>query len=178
MKALHAAILLLISFLSFSQDIGLEFRAYPAGQMFLLSGEKTLNARSSLLIDLGYNRADRKDFGVQDKEEGGGFGGGIGYRYFIKNEQKGFFVGLEHFVWQLAIDWRDTVSGFATIVGSSEILVLQPAFNGGYKYVAKSGKYFGEVGLAFGREYNVKTQGAEVGQGGISMLTIAFGVRL
>lgn len=169
---------LLIAFLVSSQDVGFEFRAYPAGQMYLLSGEHLLKTRSSVMLDLGYNKADRKDFGVQDKEVGGGFGGGIGYRYFIKKEQKGFFVGFENFIWKLSIDWESTPDNFFTSSGTSDILVLQPAFNGGYKYVSQSSKYFGEVGLAFGREYNLKTVGAEVGQGGISMLLVGFGVRL
>lgn len=145
--------------------------------MYLVGGEHFF-ARSSIILDLGYNRADRKDFGVNDKETGGGLGGGIGYRHFLKDQQVGFFVGVENFVWKLIIDWENSSTNGFTQVSSSEILVIQPAFNGGYKYLSVSGKYFGEAGLAFGREYNVKTEGAEVGQGGISMLMLSFGLRL
>ncbi|MEP5611357.1 MAG: hypothetical protein ABJP45_03875 [Cyclobacteriaceae bacterium] len=156
----------------------MEFRAYPAGQMFMLRGEQPIKSRSAISFYVGYNRTDRKDYGEHDNEEGGGFGGGLGYKKYVKQDSSGFYVGLENFIWKLDIDWKEPVSGAFSFSGTTEILVLQPAFNFGYKHVPESRKWYAELGFAFGAEINVKTIGSEVGQGGISMITASFGFSL
>ena len=179
MRARLTCLSLLFASLIHAQDLGFEFRAYPAGQMYMLRGEKLISANSTFGIYAGYNKADRKDFGVHLKEEGGGFGGGLAYKRYIVKDSSGFYVGLENFVWTIEIDWSDTApDNTFSLSGTTDILVLQPAFNFGYKYVHVTSKWYAEVGLAFGTEINVKTKGSKVGQGGISMITATIGFRL
>lgn len=179
MRALLSFLLFFCFLLTHAQGFGFEFRAYPAGQMYLLRGEKLISPKSAIGIYAGYNKADREDFGEHQNEEGGGFGAGLVYKRYIVKDSSGFYVGLENFIWTLEIDWADTAPDNAfSLTGSTDILVLQPAFNFGYKYVPESAKWFAEVGFAFGTEINVKTKGSEVGQGGISMVTASLGFRL
>jgi len=147
--------------------------------MYMLRAEKLMSTKSTFGIYASYNKADRKDFGEHQNEEGDGFGAGLVYKRFVVQDSSGFYIGLENFVWILEIDWTDATTNNAfSFAGTTDILVLQPAVNFGYKYVPESRNWYAEVGFAFGTEINVKTRGSEVGQGGISMVTASAGFRM
>lgn len=157
--------------------IGAEFQAYPAGQMYGLRGEYYLNKNSEVNLRLGYNAAFRMDFsGLNDNEQGGGWGITPGYRYNIdKGYLRNFFVGARCDFWWLSIDWRDADNIPAT--GNTKITVVQPTVDLGYKLqISKSLK--ATFSIAFGQEINVVTNGDEVGQGGISLVgtTLSYSI--
>jgi len=149
----------------------------------LASGEKT-----AWIVEAGHNTANRQDFGEHDNEEGGGFGLGAGYRRYFKEGMKGFYVEANLETWFLEIYWRQfqpyidliCITGpcgfFAN--GNSKITVLQPTLGVGYQFRSKSEKWAATIGATFGQEWNVKTKGEEVGQGGISLLTFSVTRRL
>lgn len=166
------------NYLLAQNEIGLKFQLYPAGyittaQFILNSGEK-----SAWTFEAGYNTANRQDFGEHDNEEGGGLGLGAGYRRYFKDGKKGCYVEANLETWFLAIDWLDNCNVCGVIPQTTNITVLQPTIGVGYQFRSKSEKWAATIGATFGREWNVKTKGEEVGQGGISLLAISVTRRL
>jgi len=156
---------------------GIEGQVYPAGQMYGLRGEYYLSPKSELNLRVGYNSAFRKDFsGLNDNEQGGGWGFTPGYRYnFASGYLKNFFVGARCDFWWLSIDWRDADNTPTT--GNTQITVVQPTIDLGYRlHLSKSLK--ATFSVAFGQEINVVTKGDEVGQGGISLIGATLSKRI
>lgn len=150
-------------------NLGAEFQAYPAGQMYGLRAEYFINQKSEINFRVGYNAAFRMDFsGLNDNEQGGGWGFTPGYRYHFNNGfLRNFFVGARCDFWQLSIDWRDDDN--VPITGNTKITVVQPTVDLGYKLKLTKG-LSATFSVAFGQEINVVTKGDEVGQGGISLV--------
>ena len=155
--------------------LGAEFRAYPAGIILGARGTFELKKNLKIIGIVGTNITDRQDFGVHDHEEGSGWGGLVGCHYHPFNNIKGIFVGLEVFIWRLSIDWMDRQP---LMNDNTDITVFQPAFKGGYLFANQSKNLFLELGFAFGQEINIVTIGKPVGQGGISMIYIATGIKI
>jgi len=179
MRLLVLTILIFLSSCLFAQnEIGLKFQIYPAGyintaQFILDSGET-----SAWTFEAGYNTTNRQDFGKHDNEKGGGFGLGAGYRQYFKESMKGFYAEANLETWFLDIDWRDVLPTDGVVFGETKITVLQPTLGLGYQFRSKSEKWTATIGATFGREWNVKTKGEELGQGGISLLSFSVLRRL
>ncbi len=157
------------------RELGIEAQWYPAGAIFGLRYEIISLPGHAINARIGYNVADRKDWGVQDNETGAGPGFSIGYRYYLMNVIEGLFVGGRADMWWLDIDWRDDIDGQPSITGTSEITVFQPTIEVGYRATFFNDKISLAPALALGREINIKTKGAEVGQGGIVLLGFSAG---
>lgn len=153
-------------------NLGVSIQAYPAGFIPTLNLETYFSEKSSLLFRLGWNIVDRKDFSeFNDTETGGGFGGSIGYRrHFSLNKGK-IIAGFNTDIWNLDIDWSDTINGVAT-TGTTNTLVVQPWLEGGYFFPINSTEL--GITLGFGREINAVTTGDEVEQGFIASLTLQY----
>jgi hypothetical protein len=185
-KLLFLLLAVLFPVLSIAQDeeipttftLGAEFQAYPAGQMYGLRAEYYLNNKSELNLRAGYNAAFRMDFsGLNDNEQGGGWGFTPGYRYhFDKGYLKNFFVGARCDFWWLTIDWRDDDNVPRT--GTTNITIVQPTVELGYTIRFGANQWMLRPTIAFGQEINVVTKGDEVGQGGISLIGMSFSRRL
>ena len=147
----------------------------PAGYINTAQFIKNAGEKSAWTFEVGHNAANRQDFGVHDNEEGGGFGFGVGYRRYLNEGLKGFYAEANLETWLLDIDWldRNPIEN-----GKTEITVLQPTFGVGYQFRSKSENWAATAGATFGREWNVKTEGEEVGQGGISLLVFSISRRL
>ena len=152
-------------------DIGAEFQWYPTGTISSLHLAFNARMHHSVLVQLGYNKANRKDNGEKDNEKGGGWGGAIGYRYYFKPFPHKFFLGAKTGLWRLNIDW---VEGAQT--GESKTWTLQPAFEIGYTFIIND-QAFITPSISNGVEINMKTQGEKVGQGFITLIGISAGVR-
>lgn len=157
--------------------LGTEFQAYPAGQMYGLRGEYFINKKSEINFRVGYNAAFRQDFsGLNDNEQGGGWGFTPGYRYHFANGiLRNFFVGARCDFWWLSIDWRDNDN--IPINGNTKITVVQPTVDLGYNVRLNKGLN-ATFSVAFGQEVNVVTKGDAVGQGGISLVGITLTHRI
>ncbi len=169
-----------LSLQSQNHDLGIEFQAYPAGTITGLRYEigfdnQSVNAR------VGYNAANRRDWGEHPNEEGGGLGGSLGYRYYFNEIRKDFFLGLRAGIWQLDIDWLDDCNGEINVEncdrnGVSETLVFQPTAEMGWLFVFNE-KWIVTPSISYGLEINVQTQGEEVGQGDILLGGLSIGYR-
>lgn len=162
-----------VSFSTFTPvNYGVEFQWYPAGIIPSIESDFMLNERFTLNARVGMNIADRQDFSPHnDHEEGTGFGGSLGVRYYHKpSTYRNFFLGLRADVWDMTIDW--TNFGPPKETGSTDITILQPTLEVGYLYQIGNSLWNVGVDAALGFEINVKTEGNEVAQGRVSLLSL------
>ena len=150
------------------RQLALELQAYPAGLITTLALRFDMGLSDQTSLRAGFNKADRQDYGEHDDESGGGPGGGIGYRHFLEQRDRGAFYGARLDLWSLGIDWREGGQR-----GSTDALVLQPTAEVGYSWPQGSGWQL-DLNLAFGFEINVRTRGESVGEGPIFLLGLGF----
>lgn len=188
MKSLFIG-LLLFSMQSFAQseesktrkkiEIGTELQVYPVGFMPMITSNVFLNEKWALRFRIGGNFADRQDFsGYNDNEIAKGFGGSFGVVKYFSPWGKGKpFVGLTLDTWNMWTEWHDEVQTSNQTSGTTYNLVLQPWANAGYQYPI-SNKWNAGISVGFGREINVITRGAKVGEGWMGIFTITTNYRL
>lgn len=150
-------------------DLGLEIQVYPTGIIPGIRLEKYLNSNASLNFRLGYQLIDHRDLGVQDNEEGSGFGASIAYRRFFNSNHKGFSLAFRTDLWFNKIDWTNDTS-----TGTSNITVIQPTLMGEYAFRISEG-FSITPSASFGWEWNVSTDGEPTGEGAILLLGCTFG---
>jgi hypothetical protein len=134
-KSILLLAFLLFSGLAQSQSLGFEFQAYPTG---LIPGIRYANGwgeRHEWNLRLGLNLIDHRDLGVKWDEQGWGYGGSLGYRYYFKPDWQGFFIGPRFDLWRNHIDWVDILPNDAQVSGVTRLLVVQPTAEAGYQWV-------------------------------------------
>lgn len=148
--------------------IGVEFEGYPAGQVYSLRFEHHWGKSNQREVNfrLGYNRAFRYNWsGLNDDEQGGGFGISLGYRcHFWQKRSSSLFIGARADIWRLAIFWQDNDN--LPPKGTTYITVFQPSVELGYRvFFSKNicATFYGGIG----QEINIATKGKAVGQGGM-----------
>ena len=152
-----------------SFEWGLEIQIYPTGIIPGLRLEKYLNATSSINFRLGYQLIDHRDLGVQENEEGSGFGASVAYRKFFKANHKGLSLALRSDLWFNKIDWTN-----GTTTGTSNITVIQPTLMAEYA-IRPSDSFSITPSLSFGWEWNVATDGEPTGEGAIILVGCSIG---
>lgn len=176
LKIGFALILLFISLFCPAQsgplDVTFEFQAYPTGLIPGIRLEKGFGEKNAAHLRLGYQIIDHRDLGKHDDETGSGWGFTLGYQRFFKEGFKGIFVGARSDLWFNKIDWamNDGTSG------KSDIVVVQPTAQAGWLFLFGE-KWLLSPTLAFGYEFNVKTEGEPTGEGAIVLLGLNFGHR-
>ena len=163
--------ILLFSGIAHSQSLGFEFQAYPTG---LIPGIRYANGwgeKHEWNLRLGLNLIDHRDLGVQSDEKGWGYGGSLGYRYYVKPGWKGLFLGPRLDLWRNHIDWIDIQPNDDQLTGTTRLFVVQPTAEAGYQWVL--GNWTLAPSIAFGFEINAVTEGEETGQGAILLLGIS-----
>ncbi|MEM9819522.1 MAG: DUF3575 domain-containing protein [Bacteroidota bacterium] len=156
-------------------DFSFEFQAYPTGLIPGLRIEKPFHEKNAVHLRLGYNWIRHGSLGVQDDERGDGFGFSLGYKRYLKSSFRSWYLGLKNDIWFNELDWETEVQN-ATMRGTSKIIVVQPTLEAGHLFLLKNNWIF-TPSIAFGFEINVKTEGAEMGQGAILLLGFHFGRR-
>ena len=155
-------------------NIGVEAQQYPTGFLLGVRSEIGWKNHHALNIRVGYNLLDHQDFGVHEEEIGGGFGFTLGYSYYFKPQNHGWFLGVRNDFWFNEVDWKDNIGEAEELRGTSNIIVLQPTIIGGYQFLLKNQVTITPT-LAFGAEINIKTEGEEVGQGSILLWGLNLG---
>ncbi|MGB5820806.1 MAG: hypothetical protein WBG90_15070 [Saonia sp.] len=156
-------------------DFGLSVQLYPAGIIPTVNAEYYLSQKESLVFRLGGNFTDRQDFSDEnDEEEGGGFGGSLGYRKHFPLKKGKIIAGLNTDIWNLWIDWRDVMNAPNAITGTTYILVLQPWLEAGYFFNIKNSSSQIGITAGFGREINVITNGDDVAQDFIASISLQY----
>lgn len=160
-------ILAVIGNIQSQSKLNFEFQAYPTGLIPGLRYEYALDDDSRVLFRLGYNWIRHRDLGVHDDERGDGYGFTIGYTKRISK----FDLSLKNDFWWNSIDWEDNVQDPFGEHGHTKITVLQPTLEAAYVVSEKF-----RPSIAFGYEWNAKTDGQETGQGAI--LLIGFMIKI
>lgn len=158
-------------------DVGVEVQQYPTGFLLGLRGEIIFKEHHGIDFRLGLNKFDHKDFGVQDNEEGVGFGGSLGYNLYFKERQRGIFVGPRIDVWRNKVNWSMDKVGPDVVAGTTRILVIQPTVVIGYSIFLGENLLLAPK-LAAGMEINAITKGAKVGEGPILLWGLSLSSRL
>ncbi|GAB5523828.1 MAG: hypothetical protein Roseis2KO_17000 [Roseivirga sp.] len=154
-----------------AQSLGFDLQIYPAGTIFNIKSAWAVSAKEELIGKLGYNIAQRQNFGEHDSEEGNGPGFTFAYKRYLRNGFKGWYAEGRVGMWFLDIDWRDNTPAAS---GSTDISVLQPTLGIGYDFALNKERLKLGLIVAFGYEVNIITSGEEVGQGGISLIGFSF----
>ncbi len=155
---------------------GFEYQQYPTGFLPGAYVNVAMQPKHVLTLKAGYNAVNHQDFGVQDWEEGGGPGGSVGYQYYFKSANKGFFIGARTDLWFNKINWTDDKGLPTENYGTTNIVVLQPTAIGGYTFVLWD-KLELSPHLAYGVEINVVEKGQPVGEGTIFLWGAQLGYR-
>ena len=156
---------------------GPSLQAYPAGFITGVRLGYGLRPSDAIAVYAAYNTTDRRDWGEQDNEEGGGPGFGIAWRHYWGANQSGLHAGVRVDLWFLGIDWRDRRANLEA-AGETDITVLQPTVQAGYTYLLGSQQRWQVAGtVALGREVNVRTDGEDVGQGAILLGGVGLAYR-
>lgn len=169
LKVAALTVAALLAGLARGAEPSVELRAYPAGAILSAGLHWPLDARSEWGASLLYNRAERGDAGEHEDESGDGFGIGMEARRFHRSSRSGWFTGVRAELFQLEIDWRDPGRR-----GESEITVLQPTAQLGYRFAALRPGLSLELAASGGAEINLETDGEEVGEGAIGLFGVAL----
>ena len=161
-----------------SFEFGIETQAYLGGVIPGISFEIGIAEQEALNIRLGYNVVRHRSLGIHDNETGGGFGFTLGYRHYFNPNQTQFFLGARSDLWFNSVDWQDDINTPLMTSGTTEIIVLQPTIEAGYKFLLKNKHWTIAPTLAFGFEINVKSDGEDVGQGAIFLVGVLFNYRV
>ena len=152
-------------------SFGVAAQVYPAGVIVTGHARHKRSEEDALFLRAGYNFTDRQDFGEHDNEEGDGPGFGFGWRhYYSPGADQGWLSGARLDLFFLEIDWVDDPPTPGS--GATDIVVLQPAIEGGYGWNVGSGRV--ELTATVGAEINIHTNGEDVGEGAIGLLGVTY----
>ena len=143
--------------------LGIELQGYPTGAIPGVRADLFFSDFSKAHVRVGYNIVRHGDAGEHDDERGGGPGFTLGYDILPLASHR-LTVGARCDLWFNQVDWYDILPDDSRIEGTTDVTVLQPTAQAGYRIP------FGEKvellpTLALGYEINIKTDGAEVGHG-------------
>src|SRR5687768_7279678 len=155
-------------------DVGGEFQWYSSGNIIGLHLAFNAMEHHSVQFRIGYNKADYKNWAEHDEEKGGGWGAGVGYRYYTNPFPHKFFIGARADLWRLEIDWKNNSPAAS---GVTKTWGLLPSLELGYFFWIND-QAFITPGIAAGYMVHLKTDGAEIGKGFTTLLGISAGVRL
>jgi hypothetical protein len=157
-------------------DIDFEFQVYPTGLIPGCKIEKGFAAKNAVHLRLGYQIIDHRDLGVQDDETGTGYGFTLGYKRYIKDGFKAWYLGIRNDIWFNQIDWKSNSASPDKNMGTTDIIVVQPTAELGYLWKL-SEDWIISPSFAFGWEVNIQTEGEETGQGSILLFGLSIGRR-
>ena len=135
-------------------DIGVELQIYPTGFIPGISYDHHIGASSSLSFRIGANIFDHRDLGVQDDEEGSGFGGSLGYKKYFSEGRTKWHWAVRTDIWSSDVDWMSVGPQGETLTGETSITVIQPTASIGYAFVNDRGVYIAPA-FSFGFEWNL-----------------------
>ena len=181
LKYLLRSTLLILCILPFQlqgqiTDLSFEFQAYPTGLIPGIQIERGFADKNTIHLRVGYQYIRHRDLGVHEDERGNGFGFTLGYKRYLKENFQGWFLGVRNDIWFNELDWKDNIDLPNEISGTSNITVVQPTAEAGYLFKLGENGFLVPT-IAFGVEINVRTEGADVGEGAILLLGFEIGQR-
>ena len=148
-----------------------ELQIYPTGLIPGLRIENQISDKTKIHLRVGLNLFDHRDLGEQDEERGWGYGFTLGFSRQLKTSR--FALGFRNDFWFNNVDWTDNTSSPSPISGETDIAVLQPTVE--LTYSLNTEKLSIRPSIAFGSEWNVRTEGRPTGEGPIILIGIIVG---
>ena len=156
-------------------EVGMDIQWYPAGWLIGPIYQYHPKTHHAFFAKLGVNFANRHDWsGLNDDEKGIGYGGSLGYRYYLKPQMSTFFIGTRGELYNTYIHWKNDIGMPAETSGRTQIIVYQPSFEVGYWARIPKTKWCLTISSGAGIEINVVTKGKPVGEGGMWLATISL----
>lgn len=154
-------------------DAGAEYQWYPDGMILNLQLAINAKIHHSVQLRAGYNKAGLKKTSIHDSEEGHGWGGSIGYRYYFNALPRRFYIGARADLWKMNIHWSIPVTE-----STSKLTVLQPGVEAGYTFLIND-LFFITPYFTAGTQLTLNTKGDKVsyGDGFCPMAGISAGWR-
>lgn len=110
-------------------DVGGAAQYQPDGLLLHLHLAFNAKIHNSIVFQAGYNKT-KSGSPLHDEEDGTGWGGSIGYRYYFDFLPRKFFLGFNVGAWKMDVKWSKT-SG----TGNSSFVFIQPAAELGYTFL-------------------------------------------
>jgi hypothetical protein len=148
---------------------GLEVRQYLVGTISEVVGRIAVTQKTEVDLGGGVDVAYHGRQGVQDRENGFGYGVSGGVRLYLVNP---LFFGIRTDVWRTTIDWTNHSNSNLPPSGTSRLIVLQPTVEVGSNF--QFGNLWFSPALSFGAEINTFVNGAPTGQGLILLLGLTM----
>ena len=154
-------------------DAGLEYQWNPDGATVNLQFAFNSKIHNSFLIRAGYNKVPLKSSSLHTGEEGNGWGGSLGYRYYFNVVPRRFYIGSRMDLWSMNIHYSTTVKE-----GSSKLTILQPGMEAGFTLLINEVLFITPY-INAGKQITLNTRGDNVdyGQGFIPSAGISAGFR-
>lgn len=166
-----ALLMLTSNIMEAQSNVNFELQVYPTGIIPGVRVEHQLSEKTLLHLRAGFNIFDHRDLGVQDEETGWGYGFTVGASHQLKESK--FDLGIRNDIWFNNVDWVSLINTPAERRGETSITVIQPTVELTYKLTYN--KFSIRPSLAFGLEWNVRTEGEPTGEGAIVLLGIIVG---
>ena len=154
-------------------SVGMELQWYPAGWIIGPVASYRLAPKHLLHVRTAANIANRHDWGKNDNEKGTGYGGSLGYRFVFTPDKNSFFLGARLDFWGMKIDWKNNTGTPQATAGQTKISIFQPTAEAGYRVGSNNQRLNFLFTAGGGTEINIKTNGKEVGEGGMWLLGVS-----
>lgn len=154
-------------------DVGAEFQVDPDGAAYQLHFAFNAKTHHSFVLRGGYHKAGLVRTALHDGEEGSGWGGSLGYRYYVGVMPRRFFVGARADIRVMTIHWSIPVTESDT-----KLTIFQPSLEAGYTFLIND-MFFITPYVAGGPQVKLKTEGDKVnyGEGFNTLFGISAGWR-
>jgi len=140
-------------------DVGAEFQWYPDGTEYNLQFAFNARTHHSILLRGGYNHSSPRRTFLHDGEEGNGWSGSLGYRYYVGVMPRRFYIGTRLEIWNMKIHWSIPVTESDT-----KLTIFQPSLEAGYTFLIND-LFFITPYVGGGPQVNLKTEGSKVNYG-------------
>ena len=142
-----------------TSDLGAEIQWQPDG--LLLNMQLAFNAKihHSIIFRAGYNKIKTGSIN-HSFENGDGWGGSLGYRYYFKDIPRRFFAGLRIDACKMNVHWKKPFSE----EGDTRLAFLQPTIEVGYTFLFND-EFFITPNLAAGYKIKIYSKGENIAYG-------------
>ena len=148
-----------------------ELQVYPTGLIPGVRIENQISEKTLIHLRVGLNLFDHRDLGVQDEERGWGYGFTIGAARSLGSSR--LSLGVRNDFWFNTVDWVRGVNNPSPLSGETSITVVQPTAE--LTYSIRTGSLHIRPSIAFGLEWNVRTEGQPTGEGPILLVGLIVG---
>ncbi len=147
-----------------TQDVGAEFQYQSDGLLFNLQLAFNAKTHHAIIFRAGYNKINSGSL-IHNTENGDGWGGSLGYRYYFKVLPVKFFAELRVDGYKMNFNWKTPFLQ----EGNSKLVFLQPTIEVGYTFLFNE-LLFISPHLATGYQIKVSNRGETINYGNAFIL--------